>query len=143
MENRKLKCRLYVFVVITALLGFVAVTFAVDPPIDSPIGDPTVPPTSLPGAGSELTLTDRYSYGAEGNLIVTGNVSGGRHFRHYDGIVPYRSTAQFYPSDFELADFGSTSLNSFIRRSAGPAYPDYSLGLNQPYYLPSQTVTSS
>ena len=143
MENRKLKYRLYVFVVITALLGFVAVTFAVDPPIDSPIGDPTVPPTSLPGAGSELTLTDRYSYGAEGNLIVTGNVSGGRRFRHYDGIVPYRdgvvpyrSTVEFYPSDFE--PFGSTSLSSFIRRSAGPAYPDYGLGLNQPYYLPSQ-----
>lgn len=125
-------------------MGFVAAGFAVDPPltspVGSPIGDPTVPPTS---ARNELIQIEQPDYGAEGNLIVTGNVAGGRHFRHFDGILPYRSTADFYPSDLELATGSdSASLNSFIRRSAGTGYTDFSLGLGEPYYLPSQTVTS-
>jgi len=102
------------------------------PPLGPPIGNPTAPQTSLSRAGSELMPTNQYSYGANGNLLVTG----GRHFRYPGGIVPYRS-------DFELATgFGSGSLNSFIRRSAGVGYPGYGLSLNQPYYLPSQTITS-
>ena len=145
-RTRTMSSRLRIFVAIMAFLGFVGAGFAVDPPIGSPIGDPTVPPTDLPGAGSPPLSGIRStqdSYGADGNLIVTGNVSGGRYFRYYNGIVPYRSTAEFYPSDFELAaGFGSTSLNSFIRRSAGSAYVDHSLGFNRPYYLSSQTVTS-
>ena len=145
-RTKAMSSRLRIFVAIMAFLGFAGSGFAVDPPIGSPIGDPTVPPTDLPGAGgpplSGIRSTQD-SYGADGNLTVTGNVSGGRYFRYYNGIVPYRSTAEFYPSDFELAPgFGSTSLNSFIRRSAGSAYLDHGLGLNRPYYLPSQTVTS-
>jgi hypothetical protein len=74
---------------------------------------------------------------------VTGNVSSGREFRHPDGIVPYRSVAEFYPSDFELAtSFGSGPLTSFIRGSAGLGYPDADLRLDRPYYLPSQRLTS-
>ncbi len=147
MEDRKLKYRLYVFVVITAFMVFATAGLGIEsplgPPLGPPIGNPTAPQTSLSRAGSELMPTDQYSYGANGNLIVTGNVPGGRYFRHPDGIVPYRSAAEFYPSDFELATgFGSGSLNSFIRRSAGVGYPVYGLSLNQPYYLPSQTVTS-
>jgi len=145
-RTRTMSSRLRIFVAIMAFLGFVGAGFAVDPPIGSPVGDPTVPPTDLPGAGSPPLSGIRStqdSYGADGNLTVTGNVFGGRYFRYYNGIVPYRSTAEFYPSDFELAPgFGSTSLNSFIRRSAGSVYIDDSLGLNRPYYLSSQTVTS-
>lgn len=148
MEKKKLKYRLYVFVVITAFMVFATAGLGIEsplgPPLGSPIGNPTVPQTSLSRAGGELMPTDQYSYGANGNLIVTGNVPGGRYFRYPDGIVPYRSGAEFYPSDFELATgFGSRSLNSFIRRSAGLDYPQQGLSLNEPYYLPSQTRQDS
>lgn len=108
-----------------------------------PIGSPAVPQTSLSRAGSELIPTTQYNYGAEGNRIVTGNVGGGRHFRHADGIVPYQSVEYFWSSDSDIANgLGSGSLNSFIRRSAGLGYLQQGLSLNEPYYLPSQTVTS-
>ena len=102
-------------------------------PRSSPIGSPTVPP-SIDGSGIVLNALSQYR--VEGNLIITGNVTGGRHFR---GIVPYGSTTEF---DFGPLNMGSTSLNSFIRRSAGQPYLDRSPGAVQPYYLPSQTVTS-
>jgi tetratricopeptide (TPR) repeat protein len=63
------------------------------------------------------------------NRIITGNVSGDRHFR---GTVPYGSVSEFQ------ADLGSDDFNSFIRRSA---YSSFRGGANE-YYLPSQTVTS-
>jgi len=147
MENRKLKYRLYVFVVITAFMVFASAGLGIESPLGPapgpPVGNPTAPQTSLSRAGSELMPTDQYSYGAEGNRIVTGNVPSGRHFRYPEGIVPYYSVAEFYPSDFEIATgLGSGSLNSFIRRSAGVGYPQTGLLFNQPYYLPSQTATS-
>ena len=146
MEKKKLKYRLYIFVIITAFMVFATAGLGIEsplgPPLGSPIGNPTVPQTSLSRAGSKLMPTDQYSYGANGNLIVTGNVPSGRYFKHPDGIVLYRSGAEFYPSDFELATgFELGSLNSFIRRSAGLGYPDSGLSLNRPFYLPSQTVT--
>ena len=147
MEEKKLKYRLYVFAVITAFMVFATAGLGVESPIGptpgSPVSNPTMPQSSLSPAGSELIPTKDYSYGAEGNRIVTGNVPDSREFRHPDGIVPYSSVAEFYPSDFELASsFGSGPLNSFIRRSAGMGYPDADLRLNRPYNLPSQTVTS-
>ena len=145
MEEKKLKYRLYVFVVITAFMVFATAGLGVESPIGptpgSPVSNPTMPQSSLSPVGSELIPTNQYSDGAEGNRIVTGNVPGDRAFRHPGGIVPYRSEAEFLFSDFELANsFGSGSLNSFVRRSAGVGYPDSGLSLNQPYYLPSRTV---
>lgn len=69
-----------------------------------------------------------------GNLAITGNVGGGKHFR---GGIPYRSTTSFG------APLGSTSLDSFLRYSAVPAgqtaYPqNYT-----PFYSPTRTVTST
>jgi hypothetical protein len=142
MEEKKLKCRFYVFVVITAFMVFARTGLGIESPIGptpgSPVSNPTMPQSSLSPTGSELIPTNQYSYGAEGNQIVTGNVPGPRAFRHPGGIVPYRSVVELYPSDFELANsFGSGSLNSFVRRSAGVGYPDTGLLLNQPpYYLP-------
>lgn len=63
------------------------------------------------------------------NRIITGNVSGDRHFR---GTVPYGSVSEFQ------ADLGSDDFSSFIRRSAGSSFR----GAANEYYLPSQTVTS-
>lgn len=102
-------------------------------PISSPIGSATVPP-SIDGTG--IVLNALSQYGIDGNLLITGNVTGGRHFR---GIVPYGSTTDF---NYGPVNLGSSSQNSFIRRSAGQPYLDRSPGVQQPYYLPSSTVTS-
>ena len=108
MEEKKLKYRLYVFVVITAFMVFATAGLGVESPIGptpgSPVSNPTMPQSSLSPVGSELIPTNQYSDGAEGNRIVTGNVPGDRAFRHPGGIVPYRSEAEFLFSDFELAN---------------------------------------
>jgi hypothetical protein len=68
-------------------------------------------------------------------LLITGNVRRGRHFR---GDVPYGSPTSFGSS------LGSSSLNSFLRDTAGPEdlrtyYNQYG---TQPYYSPTETVTT-
>ena len=63
------------------------------------------------------------------NRIITGNVSGDRHFR---GTVPYGSVSEFQD------DLGSDDFSSFIRRSAAASFR----GAANEYYLPSRTVTS-
>jgi hypothetical protein len=147
MEDRKLKFWTLVLVVITAFMvpapTGMGIESPIGPAIGSPVGNPTVPQTSLSRSGSELIPTDQYNYGADGNRIVTGNVSGGREFRYAEGILPYYSAEHFLPSYFEIeTGFGSASLNSFIRRSASSGLPESGLRLNEPYYYPSQTVTS-
>lgn len=54
---------------------------------------------------------------ASGNMIITGNVGGGRHFR---GSVPYASVTDIQ------ANLESTSLDSFLRYSSAPSQPFYS-----------------
>lgn len=121
------------FFVMIVLTGAAAISFAIESPVKSPIGSPTAPPSSL---NKDLTTHTPINYGVSGNLIVTGNVTGGKHFRHPGGVVPYRSITEFD------ARLGSDDLNSFSRRSAGLPYYDKSPTQIQPYYLPSQTVTS-
>jgi hypothetical protein len=91
---------------------------------------PTVPPSSYQsGLGSVPNPLN-----SSGNLAITGNVAAGKHFR---GNIPYNSTTSFG------APLGSTSLDSFLRYSAGPnvqtSYPqNYT-----PYYSSTGTVTST
>ncbi len=119
------------FFFIIALTGAATLSFALENPVGSPIGSPTVPPSSL---SNDLATQTQANYDANGNLIVTGNVTGDRYFR---GIVPYRSVTKFG------ADLGSGFLNSFIRRSAASNYYiSRTPAQTQPYYLPSRTVTS-
>jgi tetratricopeptide (TPR) repeat protein len=68
-------------------------------------------------------------------LLITGNVRRGRHFR---GNVPYRSATSFGSS------LGSSSLNSFLRDTAGSEdLRTYSNKYGtQPYYSPAETVTT-
>jgi tetratricopeptide (TPR) repeat protein len=101
----------------------------------SPFTSPTVPPTSY--TSGLISTASQYNFYA-GNLLITGNVAGDRHFR---GVVPYGSTSE---TGILLDDPGSTSLNSFIRRSAANPYPLNRTQLTaiQPYYYPQQTVTS-
>ena len=75
-------------------------------------------------------------FGRDQNLVVTGNVSGGRHFR---GVLPYSSVSSLGVG----TDIGVTStVESFIRRTAGRPYIDSDPSQVQSYYLPRQTVTS-
>ncbi|MHC4412571.1 MAG: hypothetical protein ACYSW6_06310, partial [Planctomycetota bacterium] len=67
-----------------------------------------------------------------GNLIVTGNVAGGRHFR---GVVPYNAISDFGGT------LGSTTLDSFLRRSGGSGSFGHYSGTVRPYYSPTGTVT--
>lgn len=102
-----------------------------NPGIGNPIGPGTVPPSTYrSGLINNPTPID-----TSGNLLITGNVRRGRHFR---GNVPYRSTTTFGSS------LGSSSLSSFLRDSAGPE--DLNTYSNkygtQPYYSPTETVTT-
>lgn len=98
--------------------------------VSSPVESMHRPPTStqngLIESPSESIYQDR-------NLMITGNVAGGRHFQD---VIPYSS-----PSSFQ-GELGSASLNSFMRRSVQTPYSVSSSGRLQPYYSPTQTVTS-
>jgi len=98
----------------------------------NPAGLSTVPPSSIQSG----LLSNPNPIDTSGNLVITGNVSRGMHFR---GTVPYGSTTSF------RAGLGSSSLSSFLRDSAstkdiGRNTNRYSI---QPYYLQSQTVTTT
>jgi len=99
-----------------------------NPSIRSPVVSGTVPPSSIHSG----LIQSPNPIDTSGNLVITGNVIGGRHFR---GLVPYSSTSSFQ------APVGSTSLDSFLRYSAdlqdvGPYTDGYG-----PYYSPTGTVT--
>jgi len=100
--------------------------------IRNPAGLSTVPPSSI----SSGLISNPNPIDTSGNLVITGNVSRGMHFR---GTVPYGSTTSF------RADLGSSSLSSFLRDSAGVEdFGRYANGYSiQPYYLQSQTVTTT
>jgi tetratricopeptide (TPR) repeat protein len=67
-----------------------------------------------------------------GNLVVTGNVAGGRHFR---GSVPYTASSNV------AAALGSSSLDSFLRRSITPDSLELAAGRNTPFYSPTASVS--
>lgn len=103
-----------------------------NPAIFNPAGYSTVPPSSYQsGQFSNPKAPD-----VDGNLLITGNVRRGMHFRD---TVPYGSTTSF------RGDLGSSSLSSFLRDSAGAE--DVGSSANrysvQPYYLQSRTVATT
>lgn len=96
-----------------------------NPAIKSPVGPGTVPPSSYKsGLIPSVNPIDRTS-----DLVVTGNISGGKHFR---GVVPYNAITNFGGT------LGSTTLDSFMRRTSG-------LGWTKPtpYYSQTATVTTT
>ncbi len=129
----------YILAVLTAFLAALpGVSRSVEnpgianPSISNPAGVSTVPPSSLGGGLVESPNPfDRSS-----DLVVTGNVRGGRYFR---GPVPYNSSTSFGTS------LGSTSLDSFLRDSAGAEdFGRYSSKYGtQPYYSPTNTVPTT
>lgn len=105
---------------------------SVESPITkNPAGYGTIPQSNL---RSGLANTPN-PIDPTGNLLMTGNVRRGMHFR---GSVPYRSTTSFN------ASLGSSALNSFLRDTAGSEdFIDRSNKYRvQPFYSPTQTVTT-
>ena len=100
--------------------------------IMNPAGSSTVPQSSIQSG----LISNPNPFDTSGNLIITGNVRRGSHFRD---TVSYGSTTSF------TADLGSSSLSSFLRDSAGAEdFGRYAGKYRvQPYYLRSQTVTTT
>jgi Flp pilus assembly protein TadD len=96
-----------------------------------PIGPSTLPPSSVRSG----LIRSPNPIDSSGNLIITGNVSGGSYFH---GPVPYRSTTSFG------APLGSSSLDSFLRDSTRSDDFDryFERYRVQPYYSPTETVTT-
>ena len=90
----------------------------------------TVPPSSL---RSGLVRSPASPY-INGNLIVTGNVAGGKHFR---GIVPYNSVSDF------AGRLGPSSIESFLRDSTGTSSLNQYTGRITPYFSQTRTVTTT
>jgi tetratricopeptide (TPR) repeat protein len=103
-----------------------------NPAIFNPADYSTVPPSSY----QSNSISSPITIDLNGNLVITGNVRRGMHFRD---DVQYESTTSF------RGDLGSSSLNSFMRDSAG--IEDLGNSANrygvQPYYLRSRTVATT
>jgi tetratricopeptide (TPR) repeat protein len=126
------KNRIFIIaVVLSAVLYWPAGWSIENPGIGNPVGPSTIPPSALSSSvtNSPAAIDD------SGNLLITGNVRRGRHFR---GDVPYQSPMSFG------ASLGSSALSSFLRDSAGPEDLNtyYNRYGTQPYYSPSETVTT-
>jgi len=67
------------------------------------------------------------------NLVVTGNVGGGRHFR---GVVPYNAVTDFG------APTSSSTFDPFLRRSAGSGDFQSYTGRYNPYYSQTKSITT-
>jgi tetratricopeptide (TPR) repeat protein len=105
--------------------------------IINPAGSSTVPPSSIQSG----LISNPNTIDTSSNLIITGNVRRGRHFRD---TVPYGSTTTFR-DNLGSSSLSSFSLSSFLRDSTGVEdfgryAGKYSV---QPYYSRSQTVTTT
>jgi tetratricopeptide (TPR) repeat protein len=123
--------------VVAGLLVFVAVLQTPSAAQSGPGSAPssTVPPSALPPSYRREGLIrtpdpmDRTS-----ELAITGNVRGGKYFR---GSVPY-STSRYFEGTTP-----SSSLDSFIRDSAGAEDISSFSSRYKPYYSQSRTVTTT
>ncbi len=115
----------------------VALGSAVSRPIENPaIFNPADYSTVVASSYQSNPISNPIAVDINGNLVITGNVRRGMHFRD---TVPYGSTTSF------RGDLGSSSLSSFLRDSAGTE--DLGNSANrysvQPYYLRSRTVATT
>jgi tetratricopeptide (TPR) repeat protein len=127
-----MKNRIFIIAVVLSAVFCWPTSWSIENPgIGNPVGPSTVPPSTFRNG-----LVDNPApIDTSGNLLITGNVRRGRHFR---GDVPYRSPTSFGST------LGSSSLSSFLRDSAGPEdFQTYSDKYGtQPYYSPTETVTT-
>jgi tetratricopeptide (TPR) repeat protein len=105
--------------------------------IMNPAGSSTIPPSSIQSG----LISNPNTIDTSSNLVITGNVRRGRHFRD---SVPYDSTTSLR-AGLGSSSLSSFSLSSFLRDSAG--VEDFGLYTGkysvQPYYSRSQTVTTT
>jgi len=127
MKNRMFM----IAVVLSAMLCLPTGWSIENPGIGNPVGPSTVPPSTF-SSGLENNPSP---IDTDGNLLITGNVRRGRHFR---GEVPYRSPTSFG------SGLGSSALSSFLRDTAGTEdFQAYSNKYGtQPFYSPTETVTT-
>jgi tetratricopeptide (TPR) repeat protein len=113
-----------------------------NPSVRSPIVSGTVPQSSI----SSGLISTPNPIDSSSNLVITGNVTGGKHFR---ANIPYGSTTNFQ------ASIGSSSLDSFLRYStpdtildhrpwisAGSSYSSVP-GQYRPFFSQSGTVATT
>lgn len=112
------------FVVLSGTSGAVE-----NPEVSSPAGTGRVPMSSIRSG----LVTRPNPIDTSSNLIVTGQVSGGKHFR---GVLPYNVDSAFG------GRLGSSTLDSFLRYSAGSGNIGRPAGTYEPYYSPTGTVTT-
>jgi tetratricopeptide (TPR) repeat protein len=123
LKNMK-KC---IFIIALALF---MCRFGFSAALDNPAGIATVPQSNIrSGLIRRPNPIDR-----SGNLIITGNVGGGKHFR---GVVPYSATSDF------TGPLGSSTLDSFLRQSASSHDLDVYTDTSRPYFSRSRTVTTT
>jgi tetratricopeptide (TPR) repeat protein len=125
-----MKHRLFITNIVSAVALLAAAAWAVDnPSIQNPSVNSSVGMGGTPQSSISSGLTGSPNpMGLNGNLIVTGNVSGGKHFR---GVVPYNAVSDFG------GRLGSGSVDSFLRYSADGSYSS----TLTPYYSPTRTVS--
>ncbi len=120
--------RLWVYIIVGLL--FFAAFSGTSLAVENRISSSTIPPSvRREGLIRSPNPIDRSS-----NLPVTGNIRDGRYFR---GVVPYRAPNYFGET------LPSSSLDSFLRDSAGPEDFSRSTAGYKPYYSPSRTVTTT
>jgi hypothetical protein len=127
-----MKSWIFTIAVIISAAFYCPISFSIENPgIGSPIGPSTVPPSTI----SNGLVSNPSPIDMNGNLLITGNVRRGRYFH---GEVPYRSPTSFG------SNLGSSALSSFLRDTASSE--DFQANSNkygnQPYYSPTETVTT-
>ncbi len=97
-----------------------------NPNVRNPVGSATIPATTYrSGLVASPNPIDR-----TGELIITGNIGGGKHFR---GFLPYNAESDFG------GRLGSGTLDDFLRRST--ISQNYYSGGTIPFYSYTGTIT--
>ncbi len=102
--------------------------------LESPVSRGTVPPTAY----RQGLISSPNPIDTSGNLVVTGNVTGGMQFR---GIVPYSGVTDFIMPSGTISST-SGAFDSFLRRTSGSQSYEQSGGRLTPFYSPSMSVTT-
>ncbi len=111
----------------TAFLGQAVVCAMHSPALESSIPTLTRPPTSY----SQGTVSTSAEAPLSGNLLVTGNVTGGKHLQ---SASPYTDTSRLQ------TPLSTTSLDSFLRQAATSYQPPQYEALYVPFYSSSGTT---
>lgn len=122
----RMQC-LYRMIVATALLGQAAVCAMHSPALESAIPTLTRPPTSY----SQGTVSTSAEAPISGNLMVTGNVTGGKHLQ---SVTPYTDTSRLQTT------LSTTSLDSFYRQAATSYQTPQYGAFYVPFYSSSGTT---